>query len=194
MRSRHVRSGAGGLFVGLMVSAAVPWSGTSWAGTQLPGAMPRGQLRDECPGLRHHGRRHGGPVGQDLVGQSDHQHSHAQLVLLQHQRRRQGRVHPAVEHVDRTQPDLRYESERHLRHAHGQRPDLSHQWQRLPVRARRHRQRGRPAGVHAQSDRREFRGRHSRAGAHGKAGAATVRGLVRQRDFAADHRSMPGRP
>src|SRR5580658_7469479 len=36
MHSRHARSVAGGLLVGLMASSAIPWSGRSWAGTQLP--------------------------------------------------------------------------------------------------------------------------------------------------------------
>ncbi len=36
MHSRFVRSAPGGFLVGLVVSAAIPWSGRSWAGTQLP--------------------------------------------------------------------------------------------------------------------------------------------------------------
>ncbi|MGA2399410.1 MAG: filamentous hemagglutinin family protein [Steroidobacteraceae bacterium] len=36
MHSRLVRSGPGGFLVGLLVSGAIPWSGRSWAATQLP--------------------------------------------------------------------------------------------------------------------------------------------------------------
>jgi len=51
MRSRYLRSGAGGLLVGLMVSAAVPWSGRSWAGTQLPVPCLAGSCGTNAPGF-----------------------------------------------------------------------------------------------------------------------------------------------
>ena len=36
MHSRHVRSALGGFLLGIVVSSPIPWSGPSWAATQLP--------------------------------------------------------------------------------------------------------------------------------------------------------------